>query len=62
MMKIINGQRDHLEREVVNKVFDSFKPGATSSHTEIMTEIDRLEPRGKLSPVSKKNSLPLHEK
>ncbi len=55
MMKIINGQRDHLEREVVDKVFDSFKPGATSSHTEIMTEIDRLKPRGKLGVVEIKN-------
>ncbi len=60
-MKLINGQRDDLEKEVFEMILDGFKPGSTNDHESIMASIDRLKSQGKLNPVSQKNSLPQSE-
>ncbi len=45
-MKLIHGQREELEAQVLDLVFDSFKPDFTHDHDYIMAQIKRLEPQG----------------
>jgi|GEM_PF-3619079 len=45
-MKLIQGQREKLEAQVMDLVFDSFKPDFTHDHDHIMAQIKRLEPQG----------------
>ncbi len=59
-MKIINGQRKNLEKEISDLVLNSFKPDSNVEHEYIMSQIERLEPQGKnkISLVSQQTSLP----
>jgi hypothetical protein len=45
-MKLIHGQREELEAQVMDLVFDSFKPDFPHDHDYIMAQIKRLEPQG----------------
>ena len=55
-MKVIEGQRDQLENEIIDTMLDSFKADSTIDHEQLMTQIDRLEPKGELKAVTSQTS------
>lgn len=44
--KLIQGQRQVLEEKVIDLVLDSFKPDSNYTHEYLISQIERLEPRG----------------
>jgi|GEM_PF-3077123 len=47
----IDGQRQLLEDEIIDLVMASFTSGFYLTHEAIMSQIDRLEPAGRLKLV-----------
>ena len=55
-MKVIEGQRDALENEIIDTMLDSFKADSAIDHEQLMAQIDRLKPKGKLQAVTSQTS------
>lgn len=61
-MKVINGHRESLENEIIDLVLESFKADSTLDDDYLLSQVERLEPRGQVSLVSEQSSSPHTEK